>query len=74
MVSYLYFYRVSILKKMNELQPKGLKRIKTHKKENSTDNSASFQKRRYIEVISADHMVKKLQNPSIKTIVQLKKQ
>ena len=59
---------------MNELQPKGLKRIKTHKKENSTDTYASFQKRRYIEVISADHMVKKQQNPSIKTIVQLKKQ
>lgn len=57
---------------MNELMPKGLKRIKTHKKENSTDTCASYQKRRFIEVISADCIVKKQATPSIKTIVHLK--
>ena len=43
-----------------------------HKKDNSTDTISSIQKRKFIEVISADSMLKKLTSPSIKTIVHLK--
>jgi len=67
----LLFYKVSIIRKMIELQPKGLRRIKTHKKEYSNYTNASFQKRRFLEVISAE-CTQKRSTPAIKTIVQLK--